>query len=212
MNLKKLLFLSVLMIRELNAAIGQIAEISGQNICSDGNQRTTIKVVGMDPEKFYALYLDDKMLQIRRSASKGTDNSLSFGEFGEAGVYTVAVFDKAVEGFPRKSGKSVKGSVVISPMPVVFVKDTLKVKSGETFHYIPKSNLPETSFSWVSLVKYGAIKGNTKKGSGPIQDVLQVEGNKAGCLVYSITPYRSVNENICTGEARNLVIIISPPK
>lgn len=213
MNFKyQIIFFTILLICGTENTTAQDVEISGRNICADGSQHTTISITGMDPSRYYGLYQDDKLVQLRKSEAIGGERTLSFGEFSETGIYTAAMFDKVVEGFPKKQGTPIKGSVTISQLPVIFIQDTLRISSGEAVNYLPKANLPETSFSWTSFVKAGMVKGNTKKGSGAIQDVIRNEGSAKACVVYSITPFRTVNGNICTGESRNLNILISPIK
>lgn len=213
MNFNRIvIFYFIFLVCATHYVTAQVAEVSGQNICGDGSQRTTISITGMDQTRYYGLYHDDKLLQLRKSEPVGGERNLTFGEFSEPGVYTAASFDKVVEGFPRKQGTMLKGSVIISRVPVVLTGDTLRISSGEAINYLPKANLPETSFSWTSSVQSGSVRGNTKKGSGAIQDVIRNEGSIPACLVYSITPFRSENGNICTGESRNLIILISPIK
>jgi hypothetical protein len=190
----------------------QSAMLNGQSICSDGTNETTISITGMDPSKYYALYLDDKLLQLRKSEAIGGERNISFGSIDEPGIYSAAEFDKVVEGFPRKQGTPLKGVVTISRAPVVIAKDTMRISSGEKLNLIPRADMPETSFSWTSVVKSGKVKGNTRKGSGPIEDLLVNDGTVTACVVYSIIPFRASNGNVCTGKSRDQAVLISPPK
>ena len=119
----------------------QVGEMTGSDICGDGHQTTTIGVSGIDPAKYYALYHDGEMLQVRQSSIESKDQGLTFGTFKETGSYTVVVFDNVVKGFPPKLGKPVKRKITISKMPVLFMGDTLKIKSGEVLNYIPRADL-----------------------------------------------------------------------
>lgn len=210
MNLKTTIFLLFFVIFYNESVFCQVASVTGQNICSDGSQKTTIGVSGINQEKFYVLYLDNNLLQVRRLNTKASESGISFGEFSDEGNYTVYEFVNAVENFPKSRGNAVKGNILISPVPTLFIKDTLRLKSGEKVNFLPKCNLPETSFSWTSVVKKGMVRGITKKGSGTIEDLLITEGQENAMVIYSITPFRSVNNNLCTGETRNLVVTISP--
>lgn len=211
MNLRSTFILLFFILAGNTFIYSQVPLVTGQNICSDGSQKTSIGVSGISGEKFYVLYLDNNMLQVRRLNSKSTGASITFGEFSEEGLYTVTEFANPVENFPRSSGTQVKGSVAISPTPKLMPMDTLKIGSGEKINFVPVSNLPETSFSWTSHVKKGTVKGNTGKGNGIIEDRLTLEGAGPASVVYSITPYRSLNGQVCTGETHNLTVKVTSP-
>jgi hypothetical protein len=196
----------------ISEGIAQNAMLVGQNICTDGTNSTMISISGMDPSRYYALYLDDKLLQIRKSEVIGGEKSINFGSMDEPGIYSAAEFDKVVEGFPKKQGTPLKGIVTISRAPVIIAKDTMRISSGEKLNLMPKADMPETSFSWTSVVKSGKVKGNTRKGSGPIDDQLVNEGTGTACVIYLITPFRSFNGNVCTGKSRDQAVLITPPK
>lgn len=186
--------------------------LDGQDICSDGSLTSRIVIKGMDPDKYYALYLDSKLLQMRKSADPSQVNSMVFGDYKEPGVYTAAAFDKVVTGFPENQGAAVKGRVVISETPVVFGTDTLRIRSGQAVNLLPKASLPDTEFSWISVIGKGMVSGITKKGNGAVRDVLTVQGNTPAMVIYTITPYRNLNGNTCTGSSRDFVVLISPPE
>ena len=186
----------------------QVSQLSGSDICGDGRQTTMIGISGIDPGKYYALYRNDEMLQVRRSSVEGNDQAISFGSFKEIGIYSASAFDKVVDGFPAKLGKPVKGKITISPVPLLYMGDTLKIKSGELLHYVPRADLQGATFSWSTSLKYGKVSTYIKKGSNAIDDTIQVAGDSPACIVYSITPQGAAPIVSCNGEPRDLVVII----
>jgi hypothetical protein len=188
----------------------QVGELSGFDLCANGLQTTTIGVSGIDPGKYYALYHNNEMIQVRRSNAEGTEHVLSFGSFKDIGVYTAAAFDHVVEGFPAKNGMTVKGKITIAQAPVLYMGDTLRIKSGEVLHYIPKADLQGTTFTWTAYVKYGKAVGYSKTGSNSIDDTIRAEGDGPACVIYSITPHGADPIVSCIGEPRDLVVKIRP--
>jgi hypothetical protein len=150
------------------------------------------------------------MIQVRRSNTEGKDRTMSFGTFKDFGTYSAAAFDKVVEGFPPRSGKPVKGKITISRMPVLIMGDTLKIKSGKALDYTPRSDVPGTTFTWSATVKSGTVTGYTKQGAGAIHDIIRAEGDKPACIQYAITPHGADPIVSCSGEPRDLVIVIRP--
>jgi hypothetical protein len=189
----------------------QVGEMSGFDLCANGLQTTSIGVSGIDPGKYYALYRNNEMIQVRRTNAEGTEHVLSFGTFKDTGIYTAAAFDQVVDGFPSKKGMAVKGKITISQAPVLFMtSDTLRIKSGETLHYIPKADLPGATYTWTAYVKVGKATGYSKTGSNAIDDTIQAEGDGPACIIYSITPHGVDPIVSCTGEPRDLVVKIRP--
>ena len=173
-------------------------------------QSTNIGISGADPAKYYALYQDNKMIQVRRANGEGNDHVFSFGVFKNVGSYSAVAFDKVVDGFPARLGKPVNGKITISPVPVLFMRDTLKIKSGKLLHYVPHADLQGTTYTWSAYVKYGKVSGYRKKGDNAIDDTLRVEGDSAACIVYSITPHGGDHIISCDGDTRDLVVIVRP--
>jgi hypothetical protein len=188
----------------------QVGEMSGFDLCANGLQTTTIGVSGIDQGKYYALYRDNEMIQVRRTNAEGTEHVLSFGSFKETGVYTAAAFDHVVDGFPSKSGMAVKGKITIARAPVLLMGDTLRIKSGEVLHYIPKADQQGATFTWTAYLKYGKAAGYSKTGSNSIDDTIRAEGDGAACIIYSITPHGADPIVSCNGEPRDLVVKIRP--
>lgn len=209
---KNAVLLFILFFLISGALPAQEAVLDGPDICSDGLMTSRIVLRGMNPDKYYALYHDSKLLQMRKSADPSQGNSMIFGDFKEPGIYTAASFDKVVTGFPEDQGTAVKGRIVISESPVIFGADTLRIKSGQPVNLLPKTNLPETEFSWVSKTEKGVVKGITRKGNGAVRDVLTVEGNITAMVIYTITPYKNLNGITCSGSPRDFVVLISPPE
>jgi hypothetical protein len=189
---------------------GQVGEISGFDLCSNGMQTTSIGVTGIDPGFYYVLFRNSELVQVRRTNAESAERVLSFGSFKDIGTYSVVAFDKVVEGFPPKSGKPVKGKITIAQAPVLFMGDTLRIKSGEVLHYVPKADLQGATFTWSAFVKYGKAVGYSKTGSYSIDDTLLVEGDGPACIVYSITPHGADPIVSCQGEPRDLVVKIRP--
>lgn len=209
-NKIRLLFLLFFLISGFVPA--QEAMLDGPDICSDGLSTSRIILRNMDTDKYYALYHDNRLVQMRKSAGTSQDKSIVFGDFKEPGVYTAAAFDKVVTGFPENQGTPVKGKVMIAESPVIFMADTLRIQSGQQVNFLPKSNMPDTEFSWLSRTEKGMVKGKTGKGNGAVRDILTVEGKTAAMVVYTITPYKNLNGITCSGTARDFVVLISPPE
>jgi hypothetical protein len=189
----------------------QVGEMSGFDLCANGLQTTSIGVSGIDPGKYYALYRNNEMIQVRRTNTEGSERVLSFGTFKDTGIYTAAAFDNVVDGFPSKKGVAVKGKITISQAPVLYMTgDTLRIKSGEVLHYTPKADVPGATFTWTAYVKVGKAVGYSKTGSNDINDTIRAEGDGPACIIFSITPH-SVDPIVsCTGEPRDLVVKIRP--
>lgn len=190
--------------------LAQVTEMAGQSICSDGHNSTAISIIHTAPEKYYSLYRDGQLVQMRQSAVKSQENSILFGSFSEPGIYTAAVFDKVVAGFPMSSGTPAKGNIIISQSPVILPMDSLILKSGEKVDFLPKADTPGTSFSWTSKTLDGKSRGQSKKGADAIRDVLFADGGIRASVVYTITPYITRQGLLCTGKSRDLVVIINP--
>ena len=188
----------------------QVGELTGSNICNDGRQTTNIGISGFDPGKYYALYRNDEMLQVRQSSVEVKDQGFTFGTFKETGSYMAVAFDHVVKGFPARLGKPVKGKITISPVPVLFMGDTLKIKSGEVLNYAPRADVQEASFTWSAYVKSGNASGYHKQGSGAIHDTLRAAGDRPACVIYAITPHSADHIVSCNGDPRDLVIVIRP--
>ena len=189
----------------------QVGEMSGFDLCSNGLQTTAIGVSGIDPGKYYALYRNNEMIQVRRTNTEGSERVLSFGTFKDIGIYTAAAFDRVIDGFPSKNGTAVKGKITISQAPVLFMtSDTLRIKSGETLHYVPKADRPGATYTWTAYVKIGKAAGYSKTGSNAIDDTIRAEGDGPACIIYSITPHGADPIVSCNGEPRDLVILIRP--
>jgi hypothetical protein len=207
---RKIQFFILFVVMLNRPVLAQVTEMAGSSICSDGNNSTAISIIHTVPEKFYSLYKDGQLLQMRQSAVKTQENSILFGNFSEPGIYTTAVFDKVVAGFPMSSGTPAKGSIVISQAPVVLPMDSLILNSGEKVNFLPKADTPGSSFSWTSRVQYGKPRGQSKKGTDAIRDVLFADGGTRASVIYSITPYITRQGLLCTGRSRDLVVIINP--
>ena len=207
---KKIRLFILFVVVMIRPVLAQVAEISGQSICSDGRNSTAISILYTAPEKYYSLYKDGQLVQMRQSAVKTQENTISFGNFSEPGVYTAAVFDKIVAGFPMNSGTSAKGSIIIGQAPVVLAMDSIVLKSGEKVDFMPRADIQGTSFSWTSQVRSGKPRGQSKKGSDAIRDALFAEGGSRATLIYTITPYITRQGLMCTGNSRDLVVIINP--
>ncbi|MCX6276981.1 MAG: hypothetical protein NT004_02645 [Bacteroidetes bacterium] len=188
----------------------QVGDLTGSDICGDGRQTTSIGISGADAGKYYALYRNDKLFQVRQSNVEEKDNVLSFGNFKETGYYTAVAFENPVKGFPSRRGKPVNGKITIYPVPTLIMGDTLKIKSGETIHYVPRADLQGTVFTWSAFLKYGKASGFSKTGSSTIGDTIQVEDDRPACIIYSITPHGADHIVSCNGDARDLVVIIRP--
>ncbi len=210
MFIKKIQLFILFAVLLCSSVLGQVPEMAGQSICSDGHNSTAISIIHTAPEKYYSLYKDGQLVQMRQSAVKSQENSILFGNFSEPGVYTAAVFDKVVSGFPMSSGAPVKGSIVISQAPVILRMDSLILKSGEKVDFLAKSDTPGCSFSWTSKALDGKPRGQSKKGTDAIQDLLFADGGIKASVVYTITPYITRQGVLCTGKSRELVVIINP--
>jgi hypothetical protein len=190
--------------------VAQVEDLMGSDICADGQQSTRIGIAGANPEKYYALYHNDKLFQVRQSGVAGQNQMLTFGTFKEVGSYTAASFDEMKEGFPAKLGTPVKGKITISPVPVMYMGDTLKIKSGEPLNYAPRANLAGTTFTWTTSVVKGKVTGLSKKGNNAINETLQLSDSNSACIIYSITPHSPDQFASCSGLTRDLVVIIKP--
>ena len=188
----------------------QTGELMGSDICADGLQSTNIGIAGADPQKYYALYRNNELYQVRQSGIAGKDQMLNFGIFKEVGAYTAVAFDDVQAGFPAKQGTALKGKITISPVPVIFMGDTLKIKSGELLTYLPRADLSGTTFTWTTNVKSGKVSGVSKKGNNAINDAIQLLSGGKACIIYSITPYSPGQFSNCSGESRDLIVVVSP--
>jgi hypothetical protein len=209
--LKKTIFLMLI----LSCGVGfnvlaQVEDLMGSDICADGQQSTTIGIAGSSEKKYYALYRNDELFQVRQSGVTGKNQMLSFGTFKEVGTYTAASFEEVKEGFPAKLGTPVKGKITISPVPVMYMGDTLKIKSGDIFNYAPRADLPGTTFTWTTSVVKGKVSGLGKKGNNAINDTILLNDNNNACIIYSITPHSPDQFGSCSGLTRDLVVIIKP--
>lgn len=210
MFIKKIQLFILFAVLMNSPGLAQVTEMAGQSICSDGNNSTDISIIHTVPEKFYSLYRDGQLVQMRQSAVKSQENSILFGSFSEPGIYTAAVFDKVVAGFPMSSGIPAKGNIVISQAPIILSMDSLVLKSGDKVDFLPKADTPGTSFSWTSKALDGKSRGQSKKGTDAIRDVLYADGGTRATVVYTITPYITRQGLLCTGRSRDLVVIINP--
>lgn len=207
---KRVQFFILIIVLLASPVLAQVPEISGQSICSDGHNSTAISIMHTAPEKFYSLYKDGQLVQMRQSAVASQENAILFGNFSEPGVYTAATFDKVVAGFPMSSGTPAKGSIVISQAPVILPMDSLVLSSGGKVDFMPRADTPGASFSWTSKILHGKPRGQSKKGTDAIRDQLFAEGGAMASVIYTITPYITRLGVLCTGRSRDLVVIINP--
>lgn len=183
----------------------------GSDICSDGSQSTHISLSDSDPAKFYALYRDSELFEVKKHNSKKTPNVLDFDSYSEPGKYTVVEFSGTNPDFEKPgNGRKISGSVSIYRLPFVYVPKKLEARSGSPLNYQPKASIDGCTFKWTTRLDAGTATGFRKNGTGMITDTIVLKGTQHACVIYLITPYSPEYLGSCMGNSQELVVWIKP--
>jgi hypothetical protein len=187
-------------------------KLIGSDICSDGTQSTHISLSDSDPLKFYALYRDGELTEVKKHNSKKTPNVLDFGNYSEPGKYTAVEFSGANPEFEKpEKGRKINGSVNINKVPVLYVAKKFETRSGSPLNYQPKASIEGCTFKWTARLDAGNATGFKKSGAGlMITDTIVVQGKQLASVVYTIIPYSPDHLGSCMGNNQELVVWIKP--
>lgn len=201
----------VLMVTTWLTVKAQDIQLTGGNLCSNGQNGTTIGITDSDPSKYYALFHDGKRIAIQQYDSGITPNPITFGHFTEPGVYTIKQFDDFVSQNTSVRGKAISGQIHIYATPVVYLKqDTLETQSGKLFSFQPQSSMNDADFMWTASIKEGKLKKFNSNGKGMIELTLELLEAQATQVVFSITPIAPASKGGCMGSPRELTLWVNP--
>jgi hypothetical protein len=211
MKLKTLLFTCAFFLCSVYAVQAQTIQLTGADICSDGIATTTIGLSKTDTVKAYALYRDGRQQLIRQFKGDSKGNPVPFGSFSAPGVYTAMQFDRFDSMPDPKWGKLIPGEVKIHAVPILLMKqDTIEIKSGEVFSFMPETTITNTHVIWTAILKEGKLKSYYEKGRGLIVLPLVLAGKQAAVVVFTFTPYAPESSGGCMGIPRKLTLKVVP--
>ena len=136
----------------------------------------------------------------------GTNNLL---DYSPGALTQTTWFARVAKSPPCAQGITNSVVVVVNEQPEItsVSKDTLC--SGETFSYLPTSNLPDVTYSWTA--SSATVTGFSPSGSGSISDILSLPpgSTMSGNVIYTITPV-GPEPTLCAGDPFELTVTVNP--